>query len=236
MGEVYQALLFGSEDDARAEEQNRRRLFEEARAREEFRRKSWRDGDPLPEDKFRYAMVDAALDRYPLPMLPFEELDVFGENWTWAWDWAHPRQSESRRTRRNRWNQGYADSRPYVLAYEAAKRADSLGCRVGPRRRVLRVYERASQEQPLPCHWCLRLTERHERHVDHKVPLSRGGEHTASNLCIACWNCNVAKGDLFPEEFKPTVARLRMMHRQILKNLGSVSEKSSGFWDKFFQK
>lgn len=31
--------------------------------------------------------------------------------------------------------------------------------------------------------------------VDHIIPQSIGGETTIENLCLACWDCNLAKGD-----------------------------------------
>ena len=38
-------------------------------------------------------------------------------------------------------------------------------------------------------------------HIDHMMPLSRGGNHAESNLTIACAFCNISKGDRTPEEF-----------------------------------
>lgn len=37
--------------------------------------------------------------------------------------------------------------------------------------------------------------------VDHMVPLSRGGDSSVGNLCVACPKCNGSKGDLTPIEF-----------------------------------
>lgn len=37
--------------------------------------------------------------------------------------------------------------------------------------------------------------------IDHRLPLSRGGTWDRSNLCIACRDCNGAKGNLTAEEF-----------------------------------
>ena len=37
--------------------------------------------------------------------------------------------------------------------------------------------------------------------MDHLVPLSRGGGHTASNVVPACLHCNSAKGARTPEEW-----------------------------------
>lgn len=38
-------------------------------------------------------------------------------------------------------------------------------------------------------------------HVDHKIPLSRGGNNWPDNLAITCATCNLRKQDKTPEEF-----------------------------------
>ena len=38
-------------------------------------------------------------------------------------------------------------------------------------------------------------------HVDHMIPLSRGGRNDWTNLAIACENCNLSKGSMTVEEF-----------------------------------
>lgn len=38
-------------------------------------------------------------------------------------------------------------------------------------------------------------------HLDHIHPISRGGENTAENLCVACQACNCSKGALTADEF-----------------------------------
>lgn len=40
------------------------------------------------------------------------------------------------------------------------------------------------------CHWCSATLHRSFRHIDHIVPLAKGGEHTKSNLVASCANCN----------------------------------------------
>ena len=39
------------------------------------------------------------------------------------------------------------------------------------------------------------------RHIDHFIPLSKGGLHDLQNLVVACATCNMKKGDKMPEEF-----------------------------------
>ena len=39
-------------------------------------------------------------------------------------------------------------------------------------------------------------------HIDHVIPLSKGGEHAISNLTIACPFCNISKGNKSLEEWQ----------------------------------
>jgi 5-methylcytosine-specific restriction endonuclease McrA len=38
-------------------------------------------------------------------------------------------------------------------------------------------------------------------HIDHMIPLSRGGGHSKDNLCLACPSCNRTKSNKTVEEF-----------------------------------
>lgn len=51
------------------------------------------------------------------------------------------------------------------------------------------------------CHYCTQSTSDEERTADHKIPLAKGGAHSANNLVMACWTCNSSKRDLTEEEF-----------------------------------
>jgi 5-methylcytosine-specific restriction endonuclease McrA len=43
------------------------------------------------------------------------------------------------------------------------------------------------------CHLCGKKCRPHDIHLDHLVPISRGGSHDESNLRVACAACNVSK-------------------------------------------
>lgn len=60
---------------------------------------------------------------------------------------------------------------------------------------IRRIYEL----QRGRCYWCRKPVK--EYHVDHRVPLSRGGSNGPENLVVACASCNLRKGALTPEEF-----------------------------------
>lgn len=67
------------------------------------------------------------------------------------------------------------------------------------------------------CHWCgmqgcvywplLNSGKPHgwpvfEHHIDHLIPLARGGSHEVSNLAFACERCNWSRGAKSAEEFR----------------------------------
>jgi 5-methylcytosine-specific restriction endonuclease McrA len=57
------------------------------------------------------------------------------------------------------------------------------------------------------CYWC-NAKCKDEYHVDHYVPLSKGGQHVRDNLVIACKPCNLRKKDKDPLSFAALVGRL----------------------------
>lgn len=50
------------------------------------------------------------------------------------------------------------------------------------------------------CHWCGDKAGL-DYHVDHVIPVSKGGSNGPDNLVIACPTCNLRKGSKLPHEF-----------------------------------
>lgn len=57
------------------------------------------------------------------------------------------------------------------------------------------------------CYWC-GVSCKKKFHVDHYVPLSKGGSHQIENLVIACPSCNLKKSAKDPYDFAQEVGRL----------------------------
>jgi 5-methylcytosine-specific restriction endonuclease McrA len=55
--------------------------------------------------------------------------------------------------------------------------------------------------------------------ADHRLPTSRGGQHTLVNLVIVCYGCNLAKGPFTLDEFNALLDLLRTFHPLAKKNL-----------------
>lgn len=51
------------------------------------------------------------------------------------------------------------------------------------------------------CHWCLCSLDKTKWHIDHVIPLSRGGSNDLSNIRLACAKCNMSKGNKMPWEW-----------------------------------
>lgn len=56
----------------------------------------------------------------------------------------------------------------------------------------------------LTCYLCGHPVQPDDVHLDHVVPLTRGGNHTKENVRVSHSACNMAKGVLTPEQFRAT--------------------------------
>ena len=112
---------------------------------------------------------------------------------------AHPEkhkayQAAYRRTHRREcamrkaaWAIAHADKRAEAQAKrQALKRGADKAETI--RRKI--VYERDGGR----CHVCGRKVRPARWHLDHLLPLSKGGNHTYSNVAVSCPKCNMLKG------------------------------------------
>ena len=58
------------------------------------------------------------------------------------------------------------------------------------------------------CYWCNNSLKGITPHIDHYIAISKGGQHTLSNLVVSCPHCNHIKSSKDPIEFANSIGRL----------------------------
>lgn len=102
----------------------------------------------------------------------------------------------------SRWQKENSEKvRAYKSNYKHARRAkESLGA-------TWKDVQAWKLSQDKVCYWCGESCL-NEYHVDHYIPLSKGGDHSLENIVIACPRCNLRKSDKDPCQFAKEVGRL----------------------------
>jgi len=108
-----------------------------------------------------------------------------------------PERMENQRKR----NREYYKSHPYKKEMMKAKnnkrRAHLKGAKGSHTKEdILKIY--ASQKGK--CWWCEKAVGKNF-HIDHRIPISRGGSNDPSNLVVTCPFCNYSKNDRLPHEW-----------------------------------
>lgn len=80
-----------------------------------------------------------------------------------------------------------------------AKRAAKMKGPVKHSELIRAIYMLASSSEKKTCYYCQKDFTC-PVHVDHVIPLAKGGPHSIENLCLACPKCNVTKNAKLPHE------------------------------------
>lgn len=103
-------------------------------------------------------------------------------------------QIERFREYQSQWAKENRDKKNAAKHRRRAKKEDADGDH-GPE-----DIQRQKVRQSGRCYWCgCKLSD--DYHLDHRVPLSRGGSNGPENLVIACVSCNLSKHAKTPGEF-----------------------------------
>lgn len=98
---------------------------------------------------------------------------------------------------RARCKRHYADNKEMYYASSAERRAKKAGS-LGKLTRGIR--KRLFAAQGGKCIYCSADLGR-SAHLDHVIPLAKGGEHSDDNVQLLCPPCNLSKGAKMPDEF-----------------------------------
>jgi len=100
-------------------------------------------------------------------------------------------------------------------AYYQTPMGKAVRKNIGHRRRSIKKQGDVTTQQLLEleqnakvCYWCGISLKNKKVHIDHYVPLSKGGEHTLSNLVVSCSKCNLTKNAKDPIIFAQSIGKL----------------------------
>lgn len=96
---------------------------------------------------------------------------------------------------------------------------ERLRCRVkGQKRRKvtgnhlsIKIIRQLLEQYKYKCYYCnskIIHTEKNSYHIDHYIPIAKGGTAEISNLVISCPTCNMSKGAKMPHEFMLKLGKL----------------------------
>lgn len=106
--------------------------------------------------------------------------------------------SDKGRISQKKWRQSLK-GRLYVKMLDSSRRLKEKGLNI---KTIQQVYEdNINYFGTLTCYLCLLPIPFGKDHLEHKMPLSKGGTNIKTNLGIACMRCNCSKGKKTVSEF-----------------------------------
>lgn len=114
----------------------------------------------------------------------------------------HEERREERIAAARKWNLENKERRRSIKRAEnARRRAKAQG---GDPHRLIWEWQQSAKKI---CYWC-GVKCAHNFHIDHYVPLARGGRHEVANLVISCPSCNNRKRAKDPYQYAASLGRL----------------------------
>lgn len=100
---------------------------------------------------------------------------------------------------------GWRRENPLIAS--AQSRAKKARRKNAPGRHTAADVQAIGGRQKWRCAWCGKPCDGNY-HVDHIIPLARGGSNGPENICIACPPCNLSKKAKLPHEFAQSMGKL----------------------------
>lgn len=107
--------------------------------------------------------------------------------------------TEQRREYNRRYGQTHPETRRVRWQRRRARKLAASGSHTAEDVRI-QIRSQTDAKGKLRCWWCGKIIKG-SYHIDHRIPLSRGGNNDAKNLCITHVKCNLRKRDKLPHEY-----------------------------------
>jgi 5-methylcytosine-specific restriction endonuclease McrA len=160
-----------------------------------YRRRRSKDGHQAFCKRCNLQSASAWIKSHPETRVAWRKSNVVRERETnAAWRRANP-------ARVARYGAKYVRThRDKIKQKLARRRAIKRHSTVDPKG-IAAFYRMVRTAERITCYWCSKPVKKSDRHVDHIVPLARGGAHAVLNLCCSCSSCNHRKRHKLPAEF-----------------------------------
>lgn len=109
---------------------------------------------------------------------------------------------EQNRERRIRQASEYSKQNPHVAAKRHAVRRLRVEATIENENAIAAFIKLIRSSRWVYCYYCNRRVSGKKAHIDHVIPLARGGSHKPGNLCASCPPCNLRKSDKLLHEWK----------------------------------
>lgn len=129
------------------------------------------------------------------------QMSEYGKRWRAANRDKTKRYWEARKPKWYQARKNYKFDRDLALIRYARKRAARAKAPLGDRKEIELWVRYWRNRAEVSCHWCRGKFPPSKCHSDHIIPISRGGAHARSNLCIACAPCNLKKHAKMPAQW-----------------------------------
>jgi len=106
------------------------------------------------------------------------------------------------RARRLKADARYRKLNPHVDVKAKAKRRMRIEATIENERAVELFIKLIRTSKRVACYYCEAMVSGRRAHIDHVIPLAKGGAHAISNLCASCPACNLSKHAKLLTEWK----------------------------------
>ena len=99
-------------------------------------------------------------------------------------------------------NANYRKLNPQVDVKHAVKRRMQINATIESETAITDFIKLVRNSRRIACYYCGKMISGKKAHIDHVVPLSRGGGHRPDNICASCPSCNMRKHSMLLSEWR----------------------------------
>lgn len=96
----------------------------------------------------------------------------------------------------------YAKNNPHIVIKRHALRRMRIEATIENESAIADFIKMVRGSKWVYCKYCDDKVPGKKAHIDHIIPLSRGGSHKPDNLCVSCAHCNLTKSAKLISEWK----------------------------------